>query len=727
MRKQILLVLVIRAAFFALVIAGLNQIDALGTSELVLFGSALAATIVSTSLAFSRLLTRGFLLLIAFIVSVFYLTAWIGTLLPAHSAAEILMPYNLRLHGELTLFVFIICALSTWGFWRIRDIPTLELILLVAASVVALSGHRDFRLDNPQALSAIAWNLGIDQVYLFSIIGLLIVVTTLLYLALASLPVRIQLLNRWNHFSYRRGRRSFVALAVFSSAVGALLFFSFHFTYSYYHRLGAERLNNGVGEGSQEGLSPLGFHSALGSTNQPAALVRLDGDYRENPFTPMLYLREDALSEYNGHEMVIAGSKYDSDVAGNSPFEPYEGKTDERLEHRSSIVQSIYLLADHKMTMSIDYPISIRPLKNPNPGKFKASFRAYSMVPVFSKAALASASIGDPNWSDEERAHYLKTNTDPRYKDLAHSISADAPSPLDKAFALTHYLSKQSIYTLSPNHQVKPDVDQTAPYLFGDLRGYCVHFAHAMVYMLRSLGIPSRIGTGYLTDLSQSKDGHILLRMSDRHAWAEVYVTKLGWIPFDVQPEQVESHADTQVDLKMLEDLMGLLEPGEEILPKDLTKDEPSFESEWDWSRALPSRSLVIMITALLLLMLALAKLYLRYSWVVQKSPARRIRASYISLASRLTDLGYQRRSGETRKEYRQRLLSEFGRDALALSELISRIAYARPGAPLPSIGEVDALRQRDASSLNSLPWRQRAWALVNLSSLGGFLIKGRW
>jgi len=682
---------------------------------------------MASLLSFTRLSQRGFLILISIIGLAFWILCQLAPFLPMEGKIEVLAPYNAVMHATLMMMAAGIGALSTWGFWRLKDTPTIELLVLLSCSILALAGHREFHLDNPQALSTIAWDLGIDQIYMFAVTGMLIAAIVLTYLSLASLPARQRLLNQWGDFSLKQGRRSWSRTVATLLLLGALFGSAFYFVYGFYHQVSGARLANGVGEGGQEGLSPLGFHSALGSTNQPAALVRLDGDYRENPFTPMLYLRENALSDYNGHEMVIAKATYDTDVAGNHPGEGYEGQERPELISRTPVTQSIYLLADHKLTMSVDYPLTIRPLKNPNPTKFKGSFRAVSSAPAFTPEMLAQESVGNPDWSEETRAHYLKTTEDPRYQELALTITAQADTPLKKVQALIQYLSERSIYTLTPNHQVDKEDDQTAPYLFGDMRGYCVHFAHATVYMLRSLGIPARIGTGYLTDLSQSKDGHILLRMSDRHAWAEVYVHELGWVPFDTQPAQVENHADTQVDMKLLEDLMGMLEPGEEILPKDLTDDEPAFEPHWDWTVVLPSRMTVIAGFAALLLALILSKLYLRYGWMIARSPRQRLARSYISLASRLSDLGYHRTLGETRSEYRIRLGMLLGEDTLSIGELLTQSVYAPPGQVRLEVSSIDQARQRDQEPIRKLPLLKRLGAALNPASLVQFFSRSGW
>jgi transglutaminase-like putative cysteine protease len=484
------------------------------------------------------------------------------------------------------------------------------------------------------------------------------------------------------------------------------------------------RVANGVGMNTNEGVSPLSFQSALGSTNQPAGLVRLEGDYSNNPFSPMMYLRESALSSFNGKEMVFAGRAYDEDLPVTTTRDSFSRREDAELTERTPLIQSIYLLAEHDHAFAVDYPISIVQLKNPRPNRFKSTYRAYSVAPAYTISALTSRQVGDPRWSPDVRDHFLAQHSDTRYADLAKEITKDTSSPIDKVNAITNYLSRTAIYTLTPRHEVKPGEDPVAPFLFGDHRGYCVHFAHAIVYMARSLGIPARVGTGYLTDLSQAKDGHILLRMSDRHAWAEVFVTGIGWIPFDVQPDQVESHAETQIDAKLLEELMGVLEPGEEILPSDLTKTEAGVtEPEAIW---VPTRQQVALAITSLLILLVCAKLIILHAWRIAPTRHLAIRLAYIALASRLYDIGFSREFGETRGEFASRVPHGV-LDTVAL--LVTQQAYsARSRETAPRVADV---MQTSLTRFKMLPRRSRILAALNPASLlkttSGLLSGGGW
>lgn len=60
-------------------------------------------------------------------------------------------------------------------------------------------------------------------------------------------------------------------------------------------------------------------------------------------------------------------------------------------------------------------------------------------------------------------------------------------------------------------------------------KGVCQDFAHVMLGMCRTLGIPARYASGYI--YTGGKDALIGAQAS--HAWCEVYLPETGWIGFD--------------------------------------------------------------------------------------------------------------------------------------------------------------------------------------------------
>jgi hypothetical protein len=724
-RSGLALVVCVRALLAAVLVITLDALIGLGTAPMALVLGATIGVTVGSLVAFTRLRTLGFLGLIAGTWACFILGARAIRTLVAFTAPGNLGFYNVETHLALIVGCAIVGALSSWVFWRSRHAVTLELVALAAFAIYLFSGHRNFRFDTPantpQIINSLAWFLGTDHLTILVSIGGLLAVLLFAYGFAAQIPSKPS--PELGLIRTHPGAPRTVASATVGLFLAATLAVVGGSVYQHYALLARDRTMNGVGMNTSEGLSPLSFQSALGSTNQPAGLVRLEGDYATNPFSPMLFLRESALSQFSGREFVQASRNFDRDVNMTSPRESFVVEENTALPRRQPIGQSVYLLADHTLAFALDYPLSIAPLSLPGNKRFRAAYRVHSLAPAFNLADLRDGVVGDPQWSTETREHYLRRHPDPRYTQLALEISAHAIMPVEKAAAITQFLTQTAIYTLTPNHAVAANEDPVAPFLFGDRRGYCVHFAHAVAYMLRALDIPARVSTGYLTDLSQAKDGHILLRMSDRHAWAEAYIDGAGWVPFDVQPEQVESHGDSQVDMKLLEELMASLEPGEEILPKDIAKDEPQMEEP----SILAGLGLHTGAKALLLfVLLALVmKVYIRLGWLLPSAPERTlVRAARATLSS-LHDLGLRRRRGETRLEFAARMKAALGFEPFGLTPTLTDYTYA--AAPHLDRAAVLALHRHDRATLRRLPLGRRILGVLNPSSVLATLTGKRW
>src|SRR5690606_2611707 len=71
-------------------------------------------------------------------------------------------------------------------------------------------------------------------------------------------------------------------------------------------------------------------------------------------------------------------------------------------------------------------------------------------------------------------------------------------------------------------------------FLFENKKGYCAYYAGATLFMLRALGIPSRITVGFMTvDRSNKNKGWYWYYADQAHAWVQVYFPGFGWLDFD--------------------------------------------------------------------------------------------------------------------------------------------------------------------------------------------------
>ncbi|MCI5065745.1 transglutaminase-like domain-containing protein [bacterium] len=706
-----------RFLVFAVAISLVHDTFSLSTAKESCILALLIGQIAGTLSAFSSL---RFYVGPALIAGVILLTngAFLGlqSFFP-ETRAGILTPYSILLDLNLLFSLLSAGYLSTWCHWRVRLYPTLEVIGALTLLLIFFAPHRDFRFSEaPKIVHLLAWDLNTSPFALLIILSGVATFLTVLALGLSG-HAGIPAISRTKRTSLLVSGRPRPFLGTLF--VGILVFIismTSRQVYSHYDVIQESLGANGVGFQEKEesiGKSPLGFHSALGSNSQPAAVVRLGGDYQENPYSPMLYLREGALSAFNGTELVNAGKSFDSDIPATAPTERYRGGEEVELLERVPVPQSIYLITDHDVAFAVDYPISLEPLENPSPERFRSAYRAYSMAPSYSLHALESRQVGNSEWTKEVQQHYLVPHTDKRYGAMATELTEDESNPARQAFLLTQFLNKRSIYTLSPNHDVGKDEDPVAPFLFGDMRGYCVHFAHATVYMLRALGIPARIATGYLTDMSQARDGHILLRMSDRHAWAEAYFSGIGWVVFDTQPENVESHADTEVDSELLEELMGLIGEEKTFLPEEEFHDEPGLQEPDPYE--LPSSAALLKVFALCLGVAFLWKLFLWYGWLLPSSHRTQIRRGYRAIATRLADLGYERNYAETGRELLQRFRES---EQVSPDRIWQRWKEVKYGGESPSpVAPITAIR-RDLEQLQQISLLRRALSFLHPLSL---------
>lgn len=134
--------------------------------------------------------------------------------------------------------------------------------------------------------------------------------------------------------------------------------------------------------------------------------------------------------------------------------------------------------------------------------------------------------------------HYLDLPEDMprRISNLAHQIASKEPTPYDKAVAIEKHL-RSGNYVYSQKISTPPvGTDGVDYFLFTSKAGYSDYFASAMTVMLRDLGIPSRLATGYSSGSYDSKDDISTIKDSDSHGWVQVYFPSYGWIDFEPTP-----------------------------------------------------------------------------------------------------------------------------------------------------------------------------------------------
>ncbi len=112
---------------------------------------------------------------------------------------------------------------------------------------------------------------------------------------------------------------------------------------------------------------------------------------------------------------------------------------------------------------------------------------------------------------------------------------------------MDHVRGNDFSYTLEPGAYGRDAIDE---FWFDRRLGFCEHFASAFVVMMRAMGVPARIVTGYQGTDPTPVDGYYIVRQSHAHAWAEFWQAGQGWVRADptaaVAPERIRISRNLQ-------------------------------------------------------------------------------------------------------------------------------------------------------------------------------------
>jgi len=295
----------------------------------------------------------------------------------------------------------------------------------------------------------------------------------------------------------------------------------------------------------------LGRIGQIQQSNAVVMHVQIDGDTQGRY---SLRWRGVALANFDGHmwsnprnQFVL---RHDSENSFAIPwlqntFLPSrsspEGKRQKMIHYRvlmEPIGTNVFFLAPWAHEVSGNY----RALASDSGGAVYNydSQRAVTRYEADSDIATATATATElrsavEDYPSQLSAAYLRLPPlDSRVARLAVQITASAKSDYDRAAALENYLRTHFGYTLQlPRTEAK---DPIANFLFERKQGHCEYFASAMAVMLRTVGIPSRVVTGFRSDEFNDLTGNYVVRAKDAHAWVEAYFPGYGWQTFDPTP-----------------------------------------------------------------------------------------------------------------------------------------------------------------------------------------------
>ena len=365
---------------------------------------------------------------------------------------------------------------------------------------------------------------------------------------------------------------------------------------------------------------------------------------------------------------------------------------------------------DYRLTLEPHNQNWLLALDFPGPGvpqaHYSSDYRLLANQPVRARArfelrAYPAIAVGaDEGPEVLATALRIPATFNPRSRALAQDLGRDAPSyDVILARTLEHLRRSDLTYTLSPPLLGTHAVDE---FLFDTRRGFCEHFASAFVFLMRAAGVPARVVTGYLGGEVNPIDRSLVVRQSDAHAWAEVWLERRGWVRIDptalAAPERIES--GLAAALPDWESLPLMMRPGLTWL-RDLRHRWEALSNTWNqWVLGYnPDRQRELLerigfarpdwrTLGMLLGASAGALMLLLFAWAFAHHQRRdSLDRAWAAFCRKLARQGAARHPWEGPIDYGRRLAISFPRHAASLHDIASRYARLRYG---PSTDERD-------------------------------------
>ncbi len=456
--------------------------------------------------------------------------------------------WNVLVIGAFGFFLLDLTALS-------RDLLSAGihfLVMLLAIKLGTLRQTRDYRHLHALSLMAILasaalttdlWYLSIFLLYLLGAVWTLLLhhLTYQTSPATSALPTTPQ-----GPVSYP----GFISPQFFWLTNGIALI-AFLFTLVIFFVL--PRIGVGMLQKSrEEGLRTTGFSErvdlgTIGSIKQdPQIVMRVELPNQQASRQERLYLRGLAYDRYDGRAWNTSlFTRRSLAPAGENAFAVHPNGS-RRPSRLSEPIQQDILLEALDTNVLFAAPFAelisgdLATVHIDHMGGLRLPFHAasrirYSVLSREHRPAPEDLTVAEWDYPRSIQEHYLQIPPlAPRIAALARQISQKAGTPSEKVAAIHDHLMQNYRYSLDVDSIRSPS--PLEDFLFERQSGYCEHYATAMVILLRAVGIPARLVTGFLATEWNEFGGYFTVRQRDAHAWVEVYFPRSGWITFDPTP-----------------------------------------------------------------------------------------------------------------------------------------------------------------------------------------------
>jgi transglutaminase-like putative cysteine protease len=321
-------------------------------------------------------------------------------------------------------------------------------------------------------------------------------------------------------------------------------------------------------------------------------------------------------------------------------------------------------------------------------------YQATSFINSATPAQLQGAALSSVPDLILARYTELPATVPVRVHELAQSIGGELSNPYDQARALERFLRQ---YQYSLNVELPPaNVDPVDFFLFEQQAGYCDYYSSAMTVMARALGLPARVGVGFLAQ-PPDENGVQTIYQINGHSWSEIYFAGYGWVEFEPTAAFASPHEESNPlfdrERPDFGDLSG------EDLPDTLAIPEPEPRRPFPWDR---------------LLLLAVVTLIL---WLWQRRRSKigerdKVLWAYDRLQRQALHLGYPVSSSQTPLEFCASFLTRLRSfsDRPQLEELVEEMGPHIEGITGQYILRQYSQKKQLGAAVAADSWRRLNW-----------------
>jgi len=283
--------------------------------------------------------------------------------------------------------------------------------------------------------------------------------------------------------------------------------------------------------GLSEDMSP-GSMSSLIKSDEIAFRVRFQGD---TPAHNAMYWRGPVLSQYDGQTW----------TAGYTSKQAIPNLR--RSDVDTGLITYTVTMEPHQRNwlFALEYPVDLQGSSYRLTREMQL-LNSKKITSIFQYTLLSDQqAINDGLFVQErERNLQIPKEVNPQTVALARTWLQESDGFAEDIVkrALVYIRNQPFVYTLNPPILGKNAMDD---FLFDTRRGFCEHYSSAFVLLMRAAGIPARVVTGYQGGDQNPLDNYTIVRQSNAHAWAEVWLDEQGWVRVDptaaVSPDRIES------------------------------------------------------------------------------------------------------------------------------------------------------------------------------------------